>query len=136
MFNRYFTNIGPQLAATISTDEDHQFHEFLPENTNTSLFLRPTNEDEILKITKSLKPSKSRGYDEISVFFLKKIIFYIVSPLTHIFNKSLISGIFPNALKLAKIIPIFKKDDPSQLKNYRPISLLPAISKILEKNCI
>ena len=56
-----------------------------------------------------------------------------MSPLTHIFNLSLSSGIFPNSLKIAKIVPIHKKDDPSLIENYRPISILPAISKILEK---
>ena len=60
-------------------------------------------------------------------------MFYIVSPLIHIFNLPLSSGIFPNSLKIAKIVPIHKRDDPSLIENYRPISILPAISKILEK---
>ena len=62
-----------------------------------------------------------------------KIIFYIVSPLNHVFNLSFTSGIFPDAMKIAKVIPVFKKDDPAEIKNYRPISLLPILSKVLEK---
>ena len=60
-------------------------------------------------------------------------IVHITSPLTHIFNLSISAGKCPNSLKIAKVIPVFKKDDPSLLTNYRPISLLPSISKILEK---
>ena len=132
MFNEYFTNIGPKLASTVSTNSGH-FTQYLSNKTDKSLFFKPTNSNEIIDIVKSLKPSRSCGYDEISVALLKKIIFYISSPLTHIVNLSFISGVFPNSLKIAKIVPIFKKDDPAQVENYRPISLLPAISKILEK---
>ena len=57
-------------------------------------------------------------------------------PLTHIFNHSLSQGIFPDLFKMAKVNPIFKKDDPHEISNYRPISLLPSISKVLEKNSL
>ena len=80
-----------------------------------------------------MNTTKSSGYDGISVYLLKKIIFYIATPLTYIFNLSLSIGKCPNSLKLAKVIPIFKKDDSTLISNYRPISLLPSISKILEK---
>ena len=53
--------------------------------------------------------------------------------MSYIVNLSLSLGIFPNSLKIAKIIPIYKKDDPTQITNYRPISLLPSVSKILER---
>ena len=134
-FNSYFTNIGPQLASKIKNKHVHSnFTKFLPSNFDKSLFFTPTDEEEILKIVKRLKPSRSSGHDEISVYILKKIIKQITTPLSYIFNLSLSSGICPNSLKIAKVIPIFKrKDDPSLLTNYRPISLLPSISKILEK---
>ena len=93
----------------------------------------PTNQHEILKIVKALKSKKSSGYNGISTKLLNQIIRDIVSPLEHIFNLSLSTGCCPDLLKLAKVIPIYKKDDPAQVTNYRPISLLPCISKILEK---
>ena len=63
----------------------------------------------------------------------KKIIHCIVEPLCHIFNLSLASAIYPQPFKLAKVIPVFKKGDPDKCNNYRPISILPCISKILER---
>ena len=98
-----------------------------------SLFLSPVTPSEIYDITKSLKNSFSTGHDEISSNMLKKIICPILIPLTHIFNLSLSTGVYPNSFKLAKVIPIYKKDDPACISNYRPISLLTNLSKILEK---
>ena len=66
---------------------------------------------------------------------MKKIIFYIVQPVVFIFNLSLSTGLVPDKLKIAKITPVFKKHDPHKFDNYRPISILPSISKLLEK-CI
>ena len=131
-FNEYFTNIGPKLASSIPSTASH-FSSYISENSETSLFFTPTSENEIIKIVNSLEPSKSCGYDNLNVNLLKKIIFYIVSPLNHIFNLSFCSGIFPDSMKIAKVIPIFKKDDPTEIKNYRPISLLPVLSKLLER---
>ena len=131
-FNNYFTNIGPTLASTINEGED-KFSKYLSDSFHNSLFFSPTSYHEVVNIVKELKSSRSSGYDGISVNLLKQIIHSIASPLTHIFNKSLASGRCPNSLKIAKVIPIFKKDNQYQLKNYRPISLLPGISKILEK---
>ena len=62
-----------------------------------------------------------------------KLFFYSIKPLTLLINQVLNSVIFPDKLKIAKVTPIFKKGDPSLFENYRPISLLPAISKVLEK---
>ena len=93
----------------------------------------PTDQHEILIIVKSLKSKQSTGHDGISTKLLKQIIHNITSPLEHIFNLSLSNGCCPDLLKLAKVIPIYKKDDPTQVTNYRPISLLPSISKILER---
>ena len=94
---------------------------------------KPVDETEVIKITKGLKISKSSGHDNINTFFLKKIINAIAKPLCHIFNLSISLGKYPNVFKLAKVIPIYKKDNPNLCQNYRPISILPCISKILER---
>ena len=74
-FNTYFTNIGPKLASEIHTDNGH-FSQYLSNNSENSLFFNPTNIHEIIEIVRSLKSSKSSGYDEISVHLLKQIIHY------------------------------------------------------------
>ena len=131
-FNSFFTSIGPDLANKIN-NSNIQFAEFLSERNHDSLFFNPTNPTEIINITRSLKNSKSSGHDQINMSLLKQIIHPLANPLTYIFNKSLSIGVFPELFKLAKINPIFKKDNPHEITNYRPISLLPTLSKILEK---
>jgi hypothetical protein len=83
---------------------------------------------EVENVIKSLKLKNSHGYDEIRTKLLK-----ISSPLTRICNKSLLPGIFLDHLKYPEIKPLFKKGDKLDISEYRPISLLTAFSKVLEK---
>ena len=80
-----------------------------------------------------MKNKQSAGHDDISNFILKGVISSIADPLAHIFNASIFSGVFPEQMKIAKVIPLFKKGDKLDPSNYRPISLLSTLSKILEK---
>ena len=86
-----------------------------------------------MKYPKSLKQSKSFGKDNISNTFLKKISTAICLPISTIINMSLQSGNIPTSMKTAKIIPIYKAKEKNILNNYRPISLLPNISKLLDR---
>lgn len=97
------------------------------------MFIEPVDQLDILKIVNKMKPKTSFGNDEIPTKIIKASIFNILSPLTHIINRSLMTGMIPNQLKIARIIPIYKTSDHKLLKNYRPISLLPSLSKIYEK---
>ena len=81
----------------------------------------------------SIKSKQSTGHDNISNLLIKQLIPILAKPLTHIFNTTFETGIFPNSYKIAKIIPVFKVGDKLNPANYRPISLLTAFSKILEK---
>ena len=98
-----------------------------------SMYMIPTESDEISKIIKSLKTKKSTGHDNISITMLKSLLSELSKPLASIINMSLVKGIIPNTMKLAKVIPIYKTKNKELFTNYRPISLLPVISKILEK---
>ena len=80
-----------------------------------------------------MKSSYSRGHDQLSNMVVKLISLHIGKSLTLIINQSLYTGIFPDSMKIAKVVPIFKKDDKSLMNNYRPISVLPALSKVFEK---
>ena len=130
-FNNHFISTGEMLAEGVSGGEV-SYDYFLNEYNESNFNFVPTNQQEIIEITNSLS-NTSPGLDDIPVKLIKAVINYIALPLCHIFNTSLGSGIFPNDLKIAKIIPVFKKGDKSDLKNYRPISILSSFSKILEK---
>lgn len=101
-------------------------------DNNKSMFVKPVTSREIVEIVGKFKNKMSSGDDEIPTKIVKKIIEYIAEPLTHIINNSLKNGIFPDKLKTALVVPIYKKGDPSSLENYRPISILSAFSKVFE----
>lgn len=98
-----------------------------------SFVLESTDEDEIEQVIISLKTNCSVGWDGISNALLKQNRKELIAPLTHIGSKCLELGIFPKDLKLSQAIPIHKGGDKDQVHNYRPIAILPALSKILEK---
>ena len=86
-----------------------------------------------MQIIDNLSNKTSRGNDDLSYQLIKRIKTSLTKPLSKIMIQILNSGIFPEKLKIAKVIPIYKKDDNKLFNNYRPISLLPVISKIVEK---
>ena len=131
-FNNFYVNLGPQLAQNIPATHS------TTESTNTnniphSFYFTPVTPMEILKIVQNLKPKTSSGFDDISPKLLKQTILHIIDPLCHIMNLSLTTATIPQKCKIAKVLPFFKSDNPHILKNYRPISLLPTFSKILER---
>ena len=93
------------------------------------MFFTPTDVNEIKKIVEKINSEKSTGYDDISNDLLKHIINEIVIPLEHIMNLSIVNGIVPDNMKIAKVVPIYKKGESLDTSNYRPISLLSSISK-------
>ena len=99
-------------------------------NISTKLQLKPITEDIVLKLLKNIDISKAAGVDNLPGRFLKDGAVILAKPVAKIFN---LSKIFPDSCKLAKLKPIFKKGSRMDPSNYRPISLLPLISKIFEK---
>ena len=102
-------------------------------NYINSLFFKNTTPGEIESITLNLKNKSSSGSDELSTALVKKVITLISKPLSEIINLSLTKSIVPDKMKIAKVIPLFKSGDNNIYKNYRPVSILPSFSKILEK---
>jgi hypothetical protein len=92
--------------------------------------------DEIKKIILDLKNSKSCGMDQIDTFIIKLVLDEILPAATHIVNLSLEAKAFPSSWKVAKVIPLLKKDDPLDPKNYRPVAILPILSKVMVFNQI
>lgn len=131
-FCNYFTNVGPDFAAKIPKSK-RTFLSYMKGTYNNSIFLEPTDQEEIFRIIMKMPSKKSCGYDGISSKLLKSIANQISYPLAIAINKSLENGEVPNNLKIAKVVPIYKSKDNQVFSNYRPISLLPNLSKILEK---
>ena len=101
--------------------------------TNSKFSFRKVSQLEVMKQLKSIKRSKSTGIDDLPPNMLKDAAPAISAPLTYLINQSLETGLFPTAWKAAKIIPIHKSGSYSNLDNYRPISILPVLSKVIEK---
>ena len=129
-FNKFFTNIGPEVARKIPT-ASRTFESFL----NKIDITMPADSITINEYKESffpLKTNKSPGYDEISSNVIINCFSELNDPLKYLFEKSIEKGVFPDALKIARVTPLFKGGDPSNISNYRPISVLPCFSEILE----
>jgi len=92
-----------------------------------------TDINEVITVTKNLKSKTSSGYDEIPTDIMKLSINFVAPHIVNIINKSFTDGDFPDLLKIAKICPIYKAGEVSNISNYRPISVLPSFSKVFEK---
>jgi len=131
--NKYFTNIAGDILKKRKYNGNKHFKHFL-KNPNTIKFLiKQTDPQEIEAIIKDFDSSKGVGPNSIPPKILKQISNLISIPLAAIFNKSFRTGVFPGLLKISKINPIHKKDSKLLISNYRPISLLSNLNKILEK---
>ena len=132
VLNEHFSSVASKLHESIPLS-DVSFTQYLNEIRNPALFtFMPITETEIESIIMSFKSKKC----DISTYPVEclKIIKHIISPiLAKIVNNSLLSGIFPHIFKTGRVVPIFKSGDRSECGNYRPISVLPILSKIFEK---
>jgi hypothetical protein len=132
-FNDFFTSVGVKIAESIEPTSVKP-EEFMPLLDNIqNLDLGTTSQVHICDIIKSLKTKNSCDTDGLSTKLLQKLATEISWPLAHIFRLSLNSGVFPARLKCSRTVPIFKAGRADLCDNYRPISLLSTLSKILEK---
>lgn len=127
LFNNYFIDMTNLEQDSLNSDKID-----IPYNNN-SIFLTPTNEIEVASIILSLKNSNAVGHDGICTRVLKACASDLSRPLAHVINLSMEQGLFPDILKLCIVKPIFKKGDKCDMNNYRPITLIPILSKIYEK---
>jgi len=131
LFNNHFCSIGGTSDAvnySLSivdlpcSDCEFQFSVFQPVTSN-----------QVLKVIQNFQPKPSAGNDDFSMKLLKDCVTELLTPITYLINLSLSEGCFPDVYKTAIIKPVLKKSDPEILDNYRPISILPAVSKVLER---
>ena len=129
--NNYFSSVAKGLQSKFINNTN--FMQFMNNNKNpVSIFFHPANADEIYNVIMKFK-NKSVDLEDIPIKILKLCSKSISLHLTKLINNSFLTGNFPDALKIAIINPIHKSGNMTLPNNYRPISMLPCISKIYEK---
>ncbi|XP_062612802.1 uncharacterized protein LOC134274545, partial [Saccostrea cucullata] len=137
IFNDFFVNVAKNIGnSNLSTDDNHPsvkaIRENLPQLSDQSFQFKPIDEEFISKQISKINTRKATGIDGISPKILHYAKPVIISPLTKLVNMSLSSSVFPDSLKIAQVVPIHKKNSVLDKGNYRPVSVLPALSKVFE----
>ena len=129
-FSTFFANIGHTTSESVPSPQKSFSHYLnLDSHCQKTFFMEPVHPLELINTFNCFKAKTSMGHDNISTKLLKESIWNTADPLTHIFNLSFESGIVPDKIKLAKVIPIFKSGNKNLFNNNRPVSILPAYSK-------
>ena len=133
-FSAHFANVGRTYASKIprSTKGIDTYLSKLRSNKG-SIFLQPTNPEEIRRLIRKLPNKGSSGFDHIDNIMLKNLEPEVATQISIITNASISQGIFPEIMKNALIVPLYKAKNRELVTNYRPISLLLTISKLIEK---
>ena len=135
-FNHFFANIGPILANQIKSASDKTYDPFLKKRVLLSFAFTLVNENDVLKHLSSLRTKNSAGIDRISVKLLKKLSEALINPLTLVINQSLVTGVFPTKLKIAKVLPLFKKRRLYNYGQFPPHISINIYFKIIRKGCL
>ena len=131
--NTHFCDIGIRLQSELP-DYGNRFLEYLPPRSSDSFYLAPTCKEDVLCEIKKMKPMKAPGHDSIGTKITHLCPDIFAETLSKIFNNAILQGVYPDAMKIAKVIALFKGGIKSNPNNYRPIKLLSHFDKIFEKN--
>ena len=130
----YFSMVGKHFAEKIpKPNRSVKTYLELLQSNSSSLYLIPCSVHEVCSIIKQLPSKRSSGSDNISNILLKELSTCVGQPLSILINTSLTEGTFPDLMKLAEVVPLYKGKARDQETNYRPISLLTTMSKVMEK---
>ena len=133
VLNKHFASVGYKMAQDIPAPPSH-IKMSKPNSCNfNSIFLFPSTNAEVCSIIDRLKNKKAQRYTDVETKFIKYGKLIISPIISNLFNLCIETGVFPNCLKIAEVIPIFTKSDQNIPTNYRPISLLSQFDKIFEK---
>lgn len=132
VLNEHFVNMGKKISDSFEANEN--FRKYLPPRTENAFDLKEINERQLETIINNMKAKTLSGFDMISNKLIKDAKDGLIKPLVDIINCSIRTGKVPHQWKIAKIIALFKGGDKKNKNNYRPISLLSAFSKLLEKS--
>ena len=131
-FNNFFNSIASNIDSKIIQTKTN-FQDTLKNPNENSFFIYPTTKEEIEDNIKLLNNHKTTGPNSIPTQILKQFKKTLSEPLNNLINLSFTTGVFPNIAKFAKIVPLYKKQNKLECNNYRPISLLSNIGKLIEK---
>ena len=131
VFNNFFSTVGSDLAKKIPISET-PFTNFL-NGIDEEMSVKELSNEELKSALKSLEPDKSPGFDEISPKIVKFVSTEIFKPFKYVINLSLMQGRVPDKLKIARVVPVYKDGDRTEVSNYRPISILTCFSKVYER---
>uniref|UniRef100_A0A1B6M2N5 Reverse transcriptase domain-containing protein n=1 Tax=Graphocephala atropunctata TaxID=36148 RepID=A0A1B6M2N5_9HEMI len=132
-FNNFFTTMVDKIIVPLTNVKESTASLVNPMTSGITFSPKQIDECQLDKIITSFKNKYSSGWDDIPMPIIKLARLYCLKPLVHVINSSLITGIFPEKLKISKLRPIFKSGEPQDFSNYRPLSILPSFSKIYEK---
>ena len=130
-FNEFYLNIADKISQSLPRINKN-YSSFLPNANPSTIFLTPVTSNEIKTIILNFN-KKCPGWDGLTSTILKDTYPYIIDALTSLINKSLSEGVFPDELKIAKVIPLYKNNERSLINNYRPVSILSLFSKMFER---
>ena len=130
--NTFYTTVAQKLVNKLPSSKI-SFKQYLRNPIQKTFFMSPTNPSEVEILINNLNVSKSSDIYDIPVKIIKVAGPYISTIFSDIFNKSFSNGVFPQKLKYAFVLPLFKGGSKLVLSNYRPISILPILSKVLEQ---
>lgn len=133
-FNDYYTSVGINMSNQIVSNINDDINRFNSLNrSENSIYLYPSTADEVETIIRQLNVKKSPGFDQLSVKIYKISCNSISRTISNLANLIFESGSYPEALKIATTVPIYKSGDRKLMVNYRPISLLSILNKIIER---
>ena len=132
-FCKFYCGVGPDLARKISNQREGSFKDYLGPRVEDQLFLSPTTALEVEEICKNLNPGKSSGWDGVAPRVIKAVATELAGPLSRLLNYCIREGHYPENFKVARVVPVFKAEDPTQFSNYRPVSVLPVLSQVFER---
>ena len=141
IFNRFYTTVASDLVAKLPSPygifvtSSQIFRQFYSRKIGLrpGFVISPVSSHFIRNQLNALNPKKATGLDDMSSLFLRDGSGSIIAPVTHIINLSITTETVPVAFKRAKVVPLFKKGTKLDVGNYRPVSILNVLSKVLER---
>ena len=132
-FCKFYCEVGPDLAGKIAKERGKEYTDYMGDRVSENLVWRPTTPVEVEGLCRGLESRKGMGWDGVSPRVIKAVAAELAGPLSRLYNGCMREGYYPSSFKVARVVPVFKADDPTQFSNYRPVSVLPILSQVFER---